>query len=265
LALANHFVIIKQRSQAIRYGRQDLSETKVILALAQDSQTRRKAMILRSGLIENRKDVDEAGFARHWRDVHGPLAARLPGLIGYVQNHIVARAPTRHNGVVHRIDGVSQLWFADIESMQTGMASPEQDACVRDISGFLQRVTLAIQIPGVWETLASVGAGAARKALAIYVGRDGVSELRRALVAALKRGDFAPTRFRINRIVEGEFVVDPSVAHDHAALSAILEAEFADDAARERAFASGALDVTDNPAAAAILAVEPILFVAPPA
>jgi uncharacterized protein (TIGR02118 family) len=219
-------------------------------------------MILRSGLIENRKGVDEADFARHWRDVHGRIAARLPGLAGYVQNHIVTRAPVTRPSGMHRVDGVSQLWFKDLDAMRAAMDSPAQEACVKDISGFLERVTLAVQIPGEWE---GGGAGArGAKAIAIYVGRDGVAELSGALNDARARGDFAPTRFRLNRMAEGDFIVDPRVAHDRAPLLAVLEAEFANDAARDRALASGALDPVKGPAAAAILAVEPIVFIAPP-
>ena len=217
-------------------------------------------MILRSGLIENRKGVDEADFARHWREVHGGIAARLPGLAGYVQNHIVARAPLTRPSGMHRVDGVSQLWFKDLDAMRAAMDSPEQEACVKDISGFLERVTLAVQIPGEW----SDGPLGTPKAIAVYVGRDGVAELSSAFNEARAGGDFAPTRFRLNRMAEGDFIVDPRVAHDRAPLLAVLEAEFADKAARDRALASGALDPAKGPAAAAILAVDPIVFIAPP-
>jgi len=217
-------------------------------------------MILRSGLIENRKGVDEADFARHWREVHGRIAARLPGLAGYVQNHIVARAPLTRPSGMHRVDGVSQLWFKDLDAMRAAMESPEQEACVKDISGFLERVTLAVQIPGEW----SDGPLGAPKAIAVYVGREDVAELSGVLNDAIARGDFTPTRFRLNRMAEGDFIVDPRVAHDRAPLLAVLEAEFADNAARDRALASGALDPAKGPAAAAILAVDPIVFIAPP-
>src|SRR5271156_6601354 len=115
-------------------------------------------MILRSGLIENRKGVGEADFARHWGEVHGRIAARLPGLAGYVQNHIVARAPLTRSSGMHRVDGVSQLWFKNLDAMRAAMDSPEQEACVKDISGFLERVTLAVQIPGEWEAGGVAGA-----------------------------------------------------------------------------------------------------------
>jgi uncharacterized protein (TIGR02118 family) len=217
-------------------------------------------MILRSGLIENRDGVEEAAFARHWREVHGPIAARLPGLLGYVQNHIVARAPLRRPSGMHRVDGVSQLWFRDIHAMREAFASPEQEACVRDISGFLNRVTLAVQMPGVWTGPQHANPGDGRKILAVYVGRESIDEL-----ASVLRDALEGARYRFNPMAPGEYIVDPRVAHDRAPLLAVLEAEYPDETARERALASGVLDLDKGPAAAAILAIEPVVFIPPPA
>ena len=114
-------------------------------------------MIIRSGLIQNRSGVDPDAFDRHWREVHGPLAALLPNLRGYVQNHVTARLDTLADTSMHRIDGISQLWFDDVPSMVTGMDSPENEACVRDISGFLDNVTLFVQKPGLVGILGGQG------------------------------------------------------------------------------------------------------------
>ena len=37
--------------------------------------------------IPLRKDMDRAEALRYWREVHGPIVARVPGLRKYVQNH----------------------------------------------------------------------------------------------------------------------------------------------------------------------------------
>ena len=110
-------------------------------------------MLIRSGLIKNFDSVDTDAFSRHWREVHGPIASRLPNLRGYVQNHVVDRGEALNSDVIHRIDGISQLWFDDVDSMAAAFVSPEQDACVADISGFLEKVTLAIQDPGAWQDM----------------------------------------------------------------------------------------------------------------
>jgi uncharacterized protein (TIGR02118 family) len=68
-------------------------------------------------------------FFGHWREVHGPLAAKAPGMRRYVQNHAVQDAaglrPMTH-------DGWSEAWFDDLESLQGAVASPEWIALRED-------------------------------------------------------------------------------------------------------------------------------------
>ena len=54
---------------------------------------------------------------------HGPLAAKLPGLRRYHQNHVVDRA---QRGITYArggldFDGFSELWFDDLPSMQAAL------------------------------------------------------------------------------------------------------------------------------------------------
>src|SRR5260370_33578658 len=79
---------------------------------------RGRGMIIRSGLIRNRDGVDFAAFSEHWRRVHGPLALCVEAMRAYRQNHILARLPAREGDRLHRIDGISQLWLDDVESMR---------------------------------------------------------------------------------------------------------------------------------------------------
>jgi uncharacterized protein (TIGR02118 family) len=39
--------------------------------------------------ITRKPGIDEAEFHRYWREVHGPIAARIPQLRRYVQSHRV--------------------------------------------------------------------------------------------------------------------------------------------------------------------------------
>ena len=49
-------------------------------------------MIVRSGLIKKKPDWTGEDFRRYWREHHGALAAELPGLVRYEQNHITDHA-----------------------------------------------------------------------------------------------------------------------------------------------------------------------------
>jgi uncharacterized protein (TIGR02118 family) len=61
-------------------------------------------------------------FFDRWEHHHGPLAARLPGLRRYVQNHAILEyyATGRQTQ-----DGWSELWFDDLTSLHRASASPE--------------------------------------------------------------------------------------------------------------------------------------------
>lgn len=70
--------------------------------------------VYRCALFSRRADVAPAQFASHWLGVHGPLAARLPGLGTYRQNHIRERLDEATDSPVQAIDGIAQLSFPSI-------------------------------------------------------------------------------------------------------------------------------------------------------
>jgi uncharacterized protein (TIGR02118 family) len=85
-------------------------------------------VIVRMGLLRRKPDLSQAQFSDHWIRVHGPIAARLPGLRRYHQNHVVdshqtVAGPSRSDDVV---DGISELWFDDVAAMDDAIRS---DAC----------------------------------------------------------------------------------------------------------------------------------------
>lgn len=82
-------------------------------------------MIVRMGLLTRKQGLSSEDFRRHWRNVHGPLAARLPGLRRYHQNHVV---DSRQLAIDHArgnwaIDGISELWFDSVDDMQRAISS----------------------------------------------------------------------------------------------------------------------------------------------
>jgi uncharacterized protein (TIGR02118 family) len=53
---------------------------------------------------------------QHWLEVHGPLAAALPGLRRYVQNHVPAEAYAIR-GMTLTHDGWSEAWWDDLDAL----------------------------------------------------------------------------------------------------------------------------------------------------
>ncbi len=68
-------------------------------------------------LIKAKAGMSSADFDAHWSGPHGELAKELPGLIWYVQNHIVdcLTPPQGRFGEVH---GIAELAFQDPERLR---------------------------------------------------------------------------------------------------------------------------------------------------
>lgn len=96
-------------------------------------------MIVRSGLLRKKPEWRTEDFRRHWRDHHGALAAKLPGLRRYEQNHVVdsvQRGFTFPRGP-EQLDGFSMLWFDSVDAMREAIATPEGRALVADEQHFI--------------------------------------------------------------------------------------------------------------------------------
>jgi|SRR5580700_343033 uncharacterized protein (TIGR02118 family) len=81
-------------------------------------------------------------FRHHLREVHGPLAMKLPGLKRYVQNFVQAD-PKRKSPAW---DAVIELYFEDRETMEAAWASPQGAASDADLPAFadLSRTTWSV-------------------------------------------------------------------------------------------------------------------------
>ena len=84
-------------------------------------------------ILHKRPDLDDAAFREYWKNVHGPIAAKMPGLRKYVQSHCY---PDPYGDPLPA-DGVEDLQFDNIESMQSALATPAGQAMLADVSNFL--------------------------------------------------------------------------------------------------------------------------------
>jgi uncharacterized protein (TIGR02118 family) len=88
-------------------------------------------MVKLAYVLQLRKDMDRKEAMRYWREVHGPIAARTPGLRRYVQN----QASASTDGDL-RFDGIAELWFDTQADLDTALASPEWRATIADVPNF---------------------------------------------------------------------------------------------------------------------------------
>ena len=108
-------------------------------------------MIVRMGIMKRKADMSLESFREHWRSVHGPLAAKLPGLRRYHQNHVAdaSQLAIDHARGEWDVDGFSQLWFDDQDAMRLAVSSPAFPATVTDIPNFVGSIKIAVCQPNV--------------------------------------------------------------------------------------------------------------------
>ncbi len=85
--------------------------------------------------LKRRADLDHRKFQEHWRERHGPIAARVPGNRRYVQCHV--RSGIYESGREPVFDGVPMSWFEDTDALRVSGKSPELAATRSDEAHFL--------------------------------------------------------------------------------------------------------------------------------
>ena len=96
-------------------------------------------------VLYRRKDMTEAGFRTHLRDIHGPLAMKLPGLRRYIQDYPAddgkRKAPAW--------DAIVELYWDVWAAMEKAWASPEGAASDADLEMFvdLERTAWSVVEP----------------------------------------------------------------------------------------------------------------------
>ena len=80
-------------------------------------------------LVKFRPDKSREEVVRWWREEHGPLAAKTPGMLRYVQNYwtdaLDQTTQLADPSGRPMFDGHAEHWFADFDSYQAAMASEE--------------------------------------------------------------------------------------------------------------------------------------------
>jgi uncharacterized protein (TIGR02118 family) len=83
-------------------------------------------------------------FRSYWRDAHGPLAAKIPSIRRYEQNHLALGEYQK--GASPPYDGLAVTWFASTAEMRSGAATAEYAATRADEAHFLLEGHLPIII-----------------------------------------------------------------------------------------------------------------------
>jgi uncharacterized protein (TIGR02118 family) len=101
-------------------------------------------MIAAISLMRRQDAVDITKFRRHWLDVHGPLVCAFPGLLCYVQCHVIDSLAANEAGLSMRVDGFPILYFDNDTDRLRAHGSPEMAACNIDSRLFIGAVSRVI-------------------------------------------------------------------------------------------------------------------------
>ena len=106
-----------------------------------------KSEIVRTVALLGRKPgMTFAEFDSYWRDVHAPLAEKVPGVVRYIQRHIVPNEETGEPDNGFGIDGLVILDYESAQAMDEGWATDAGQAALADVPNFLgQHFVVTVQ------------------------------------------------------------------------------------------------------------------------
>ena len=84
--------------------------------------------------ISKKPGMTDDEFFCYWKDVHGPIGARIPGLRRLVQSH---RRTVPGDKNTPDYDGMAELWFDDAHSLLSARQSAEWSASSQDEANFI--------------------------------------------------------------------------------------------------------------------------------
>jgi uncharacterized protein (TIGR02118 family) len=98
--------------------------------------------------ITRRRGMTLDEFSRYWREVHGPIGQRIPGLRRLVQSHPVPHPPDM---VAPAFDGMAELWFDNLAALQAARDSAEWRASSLDEANFIDETRTALFLTKEYE------------------------------------------------------------------------------------------------------------------
>jgi uncharacterized protein (TIGR02118 family) len=83
-------------------------------------------------------------FHKYWREVHGPLAAKIPQMRRYVQSHV--RPSAYRDGGNPPLNGVASAWFESTATMREAEKTAQYSAVRNDEPNFVDQPKLSFII-----------------------------------------------------------------------------------------------------------------------
>lgn len=99
-------------------------------------------MIKQVALFRRRPDITLDAFHAYWRDRHSKVALRIPGIVRYVQNHVLVSEGQGHPA----FDAVAEVWFESMEVLRANTGIPELALVAEDETHFIDADSMQVII-----------------------------------------------------------------------------------------------------------------------
>src|SRR5262244_174307 len=90
--------------------------------------------------ITKKAECSDGEFFHYWKNIHGPIGARIPGLRRLVQSH---RLTVPGDKCQAAYDGMAELWFDDMDALLAARHSPQWKAASQDEVNFIDHKKVA--------------------------------------------------------------------------------------------------------------------------
>jgi uncharacterized protein (TIGR02118 family) len=100
-------------------------------------------MVTRISLLYRKDGMSLDAFRKYWREVHAPIASRMPGLRTYVQQDVTAVLGLLGGvgSTAEQPDGIAEVSFENDEASKASLTSPEGREAVKDLSNFCRAIS----------------------------------------------------------------------------------------------------------------------------
>src|SRR5271163_4560081 len=88
-------------------------------------------------VLRRKEGMSVEAFRDHWKNVHAPLVAKLPGMVKYSQHHVTSVPRGEYDNQDEPIDGIVETWWESQESLFKVQGTPELAAVLKDEPNFV--------------------------------------------------------------------------------------------------------------------------------
>lgn len=93
--------------------------------------------------ITKKAELTYEEFFNYWKNIHGPIGARIPGLRKLIQSHTIVDTKDIQNP---DFDGIAELWFDNMDALLQARKSTEWKLSTDDEKNFIDSAKTAFFI-----------------------------------------------------------------------------------------------------------------------